>query len=42
LVAEQGKDFRNDFRKVMPLAARETKGQADGRHVQEIVRELTS
>jgi uncharacterized protein YqeY len=38
LVAEQGKDFR----KVMPLAARETKGLADGRRVQEIVHELTS
>lgn len=38
LVAEQGKDFR----KVMPIAARETKGRADGRRVQEIVRELTS
>ncbi|MGH2516982.1 MAG: GatB/YqeY domain-containing protein [Ktedonobacterales bacterium] len=38
LVAEQGKDFR----KVMPLASRETKGRADGRRVQEIVRELTA
>jgi uncharacterized protein len=38
LVAEQGKDFR----KVMPLASKETKGRADGRRVQEIVRELTS
>lgn len=38
LVAEHGKDFR----KVMPLASRETKGRADGRRVQEIVRELTS
>jgi hypothetical protein len=37
-VAEQGKDFR----KVMPLAARETKGRADGKRVQELVRELTS
>jgi uncharacterized protein YqeY len=37
LVAEQGKDFR----KVMPLASKETKGRADGRRVQEIVRELT-
>jgi uncharacterized protein YqeY len=36
LIAEHGKDFR----KVMPLAARATKGRADGRHVQEIVREL--
>lgn len=38
LVTEQGKDFR----KVMPLASRETKGRADGRRVQEIVRELTA
>ena len=38
LVEEQGKDFR----KVMPLASKETKGRADGRRVQEIVRELTS
>jgi uncharacterized protein YqeY len=38
LVAEHGKDFRA----VMPLASRETKGLADGRRVQEIVRELTS
>lgn len=38
LVAEHGKDFR----KVMPLASREMKGRADGRRVQEIVRELTA
>lgn len=38
LVAQQGKDFR----KVMPIASRETKGRADGRRVQEIVRELTT
>lgn len=38
LVAEHG----NDFRKVMPIASRETKGRADGRRVQEIVRELTA
>ncbi len=38
LVAEHGKDFR----KVMPVASRETKGRADGRRVQEIVRELTA
>ncbi len=38
LIAEQGKDFR----KVMPLASKETKGRADGRRVQEIVRELTA
>ena len=38
IVARDGKEFRI----VMPLAARETKGRADGRRVQEIVRELTS
>jgi uncharacterized protein len=38
LIAEHGKDFR----KVMPAASRETKGRADGRRVQEIVRELTA
>jgi uncharacterized protein len=38
LIAQHGKDFRT----VMPLASRETKGRADGRRVQEIVRELTS
>jgi uncharacterized protein YqeY len=31
-----------DFKKVMPLAAKETKGRADGSRVQQIVRELTS
>ncbi|HKV84565.1 MAG TPA: GatB/YqeY domain-containing protein [Ktedonobacterales bacterium] len=38
LVAERGKDFRA----VMPLASRETKGRADGKRVSEIVRELTA
>lgn len=38
LIAEQGKDFR----KIMPLASKETKGRADGKHVSEIVREMTS
>jgi uncharacterized protein YqeY len=38
LIAQRGKDFRT----IMPLAARETKGRADGRRVQEIVRELTA
>ena len=37
LVATRGKEFRA----VMPLASKETKGRADGRRVQEIVRELT-
>jgi uncharacterized protein len=38
LIAEHGTDFRT----IMPLASRETKGRADGRRVQEIVRELTA
>lgn len=38
LIAEQGKDFR----KVMPLASKETKGRADGKRVSEIVREMTN
>lgn len=37
LVAEMGRDFR----KVMPAAARELKGKADGRLVQDVVRETT-
>jgi uncharacterized protein YqeY len=37
IITREGKDFR----KVMPLASRETKGRADGRHVQQLVRELT-
>jgi uncharacterized protein YqeY len=35
LVGEHGKEFK----KVMPLAAKETKGRADGARVQQIVRE---
>lgn len=38
IIDREGKDFR----KVMPAASRETKGRADGRRVQEIVRELTA
>ena len=38
LVEEQGKEFK----RVMPLAIKETKGRADGARVQQIVRELTS
>lgn len=37
LVAEHG----NEFRRIMPLAARETKGRASGASVQQIVREMT-
>lgn len=37
LIAELGPDFR----KVMPAAAKELKGKADGRQIQEVVRELT-
>ena len=36
LIDEQGKEFR----KVMPLAAKETKGRADGARVQRLVREM--
>jgi uncharacterized protein YqeY len=38
LIAEHGKEFRT----VMPLASKATKGLADGKHVSEIVREMTS
>ena len=38
LVEEQGKEFKH----VMPLAIKETKGRADGARVQQIVRELTA
>jgi hypothetical protein len=38
LIATHGTEFRT----VMPIASRETKGRADGRRVSEIVRELTS
>jgi uncharacterized protein YqeY len=37
LVAEHGKEFR----KVMPLASKETRGRADGKRVNTIVREMT-
>ncbi len=37
LIEQNGKEFR----KVMPQAAKETKGRADGARVQRIVRELT-
>lgn len=38
LVATHG----NEFKKIMPLAAKETRGRAEGARVQQIVRELTS
>jgi hypothetical protein len=38
LIAEQGREFR----KVMPLAAKATKGRADGARVQRMVKELTA
>jgi uncharacterized protein YqeY len=38
LIAAHGKEFK----KIMPLAAKETKGRAEGARVQQIVRELTS
>lgn len=37
IIGEQGKEFR----KVMPVAAKELKGKADGARVQKFVRELT-
>ncbi|HLH62727.1 MAG TPA: GatB/YqeY domain-containing protein [Ktedonobacteraceae bacterium] len=37
LIAENGKEFR----RIMPLAIKETKGRADGARVQRIVREMT-
>ena len=37
IISEQGKEFR----KVMPLAAKETKGKADGAKVQKVVKEMT-
>jgi uncharacterized protein len=37
LITENGKDFR----KVMPLASKETRGRADGKRVNTLVRELT-
>lgn len=37
LVEQQGKDFR----RVMPLAIKETKGRAEGARVQKVVREMT-
>lgn len=37
IIGEQGKEFR----KVMPVAAKELKGKADGARVQKLVRELT-
>lgn len=37
LIEENGKDFR----KVMPLASKETRGRADGKRVNTIVREMT-
>jgi uncharacterized protein YqeY len=38
LIAAHGKEFRA----IMPLAAKETKGRADGKRVSEIVREMTA
>jgi len=38
IIEREGKDFR----KVMPLAAKELKGKADGKLVSELVRELTA
>lgn len=38
LIARHGKEFRA----VMPLASKETRGRADGKRVNEIVREMTA
>jgi hypothetical protein len=38
LIAQNGKEFR----KIMPLAVKETKGRADGAKVQQIVRDMTA
>jgi uncharacterized protein YqeY len=38
LIEREGKEFK----KIMPLAAQQLKGRADGRLVSEIVKELTS
>lgn len=38
LIAEHGKEFKS----VMPLASKATRGLADGKHVSEIVREMTA
>ncbi len=38
LITEHGKDFRS----VMPLASKATRGLADGKRVSEIVREMTA
>lgn len=38
LIAQHGKEFRA----VMPLASKETRGRADGKRVSEIVREMTA
>lgn len=38
IVEREGREFK----RVMPLAARETRGRADGKRVQQMVRELTA
>ncbi len=42
IVAKLIDDNGKEFRKVMPLAAKETKGRAEGARVQQIVREMTA
>jgi uncharacterized protein YqeY len=37
IISEQGKEFK----RVMPLAAKETKGRADGARLQRMVKEMT-
>ena len=38
IIEREGKDFR----KIMPIASKELKGQADGRVINEVVKELTA
>lgn len=40
IIAETGADSQKDFGKVMPLAMKELKGKADGKVIQDIVKEL--
>ena len=41
IIAQLVSQYGIEFRRVMPLAAKETKGRAEGARVQRIVREMT-
>jgi uncharacterized protein YqeY len=41
VVARLIEEHGNEFRRVMPLAAKETKGRANGARVQQVVKEMT-